>query len=523
MKRVTFENIPCIMKNCNRNEGTIATQLTNPGIIDRLDQDIQDYLHEFGFSIQREYECDNDDMPRKDKAVIFIPALPYYFHPRNEDGCNAKTSYESIATTTSDGPIGTLHLHIQNELLVPTIGPLLRTLLRLAVHIPPQRLRAILYCDFVFDPLHKFSKMSLLQRRQHMEQQEDIAARKMANAVHMLVRNSMGSALCLDLAILLPCYWRRRSNEKEPVPLSKVSVEQAMENGYQSIQLVERNNHDFFTSHHTNSSSIQLHASTRMCTVRHQPLLFRWINQICCDQSARDAETVAPTALFSSSPSLVHDRQMPLIVACVEKPGNLHRILMLCHDYLSLSATVLCNLIVVMSIDGERHGVKQLFQGAIHHFCETVLREGGAHGKDCLEDFLPTLMYEDEAAMLIQTRLNQHGESRDKKRLSSPQTPSLIGIDLHPNALTLSGSYYMSETLSPAQEALLHADAIVFGYESIGIPPNVGAILNSWVKIPSRSSINIVAAMSIIFDSIFHTLQTHEVCERENTQYAVIY
>ena len=50
---------------------------------------------------------------------------------------------------------------------------------------------------------------------------------------------------------------------------------------------------------------------------------------------------------------------------------------------------------------------------------------------------------------------------------------------------------------------LRHADAIVFGYESTGIPESISdVLLNGWIQIPSRSSINVVAAISIILDAL---------------------
>mmetsp|Transcript_4881 Transcript_4881/g.8330 ORF Transcript_4881/g.8330 Transcript_4881/m.8330 type:complete len:507 (-) Transcript_4881:744-2264(-) len=506
------------MRNDNKNndgEGGIATRMTNPGIIDRLEQDIQDYLHEFGFRIERECNDDNDvdyQTPLKDTAVIYIPTLPYSYSVNTTD-----EGTPTIITNTQSisGPVGTLHLHIQNESLLPTIGPLLRTLLRLAVHIPPQSLRAILYCDFVLDPLHKLSKMSALQQREHLEQQEEIAARKMVNAVHMLVRNSMGSALCLDVAIVLPCYWRRRKSDggadvdegRKSLPISKLAVEQAMEGNcdacYPSIHLEERVDNEIVFSSCDNGidsgsypSSIRLTVSTRMCTVRHQPLLFRWVSQIGSDHSVDATETVHSILPLQTR---LDDHKVPLIVACIEKPGNLHRILMLCYQYRPRFTSVLSNLIVVMPDDGERSGLKQLFQEAIDHFCRSILNQDGTYVQDSDEGCLSTLSYEGDAVSLIRSRL-QH--EQDGRTSSTPQEPSIIGIDLHPNALTLSGSDYACQ----AQAALVNANAIIFGYESTGIPQNIDEILNSWVQIPSRSSINLVAAMSIIFDVMMNTL-----------------
>jgi hypothetical protein len=81
---------------------------------------------------------------------------------------------------------------------------------------------------------------------------------------------------------------------------------------------------------------------------------------------------------------------------------------------------------------------------------------------------------------------------------SPPPTlsPSIVGVDLHPSALALDGDY--RDTTVPISQALhmvRNADAIIFGYESTGIP-------KGWVQILSRSSINVVAAMSIILNAL---------------------
>ena len=82
---------------------------------------------------------------------------------------------------------------------------------------------------------------------------------------------------------------------------------------------------------------------------------------------------------------------------------------------------------------------------------------------------------------------------------SSPpptRSSSIVGVDLHPSALALDGDY--RDTTVPISQALhmvRNADAIIFGYESTGIP-------KGWVQIPSRSSIDMVAAMSIILNAL---------------------
>ena len=79
----------------------------------------------------------------------------------------------------------------------------------------------------------------------------------------------------------------------------------------------------------------------------------------------------------------------------------------------------------------------------------------------------------------------------------------MVAIDLHPSALTLDGGYRDTAVpISPALHMISCADAIVFRYESTGIPKVLADSFYGWVQIPSRSSINVVAAMSIILDAL---------------------
>ena len=77
------------------------------------------------------------------------------------------------------------------------------------------------------------------------------------------------------------------------------------------------------------------------------------------------------------------------------------------------------------------------------------------------------------------------------------QDTALVGIDLHPDAATLS-----CDRSCPAADSMRSAGAVVFGYESSGLPPSLARAVGGWVQIPSRSSINVVASMSIIFDAL---------------------
>jgi len=165
----------------------VETILTHPGIIETLEQDINDYLSPFGYSIERQ-EID-------EKAIS----------SDSNNKCNNSSRSRAVLTSPSlpeDGLICTLHLHIHNESLTPTIGPLLRTYLRLSSStISPIKLLSILHCNFTLDPISKYTKMNTTQQNQVLKHQEELSAKKIIQYIHMIIRNSMGAALCIDLRV----------------------------------------------------------------------------------------------------------------------------------------------------------------------------------------------------------------------------------------------------------------------------------------------------------------------------------
>ena len=66
----------------------------------------------------------------------------------------------------------------------------------------------------------------------------------------MIIRNSMSAACCIDLVVILPCYWNRRvdsttdESSRSRESISTESVRIAMQNNpdacYPSVQLVEQ-------------------------------------------------------------------------------------------------------------------------------------------------------------------------------------------------------------------------------------------------------------------------------------------
>ena len=350
----------------------------------------------------------------------------------------------------------------------------------------------------------------------------------------------------------------------EKVPLSLESVLSAMRGNpdacYPSVQLVEQGENgvedvvDNACSSSTGSSTaIHLDVRTRMCTVRHQPLLFRWVSSLQYPTTANNGDE--SSVLWNEGLDSFNNGQrlldvhpapfdeifngMPLVVACIEKVGNLHRILMLCHDYdkihhctngngnsvqnndaQSSESSLLSNVIVILpnpNVDnraqhedgkgknGEIANDKTLreFENAFDHFHKVIIdpERGNTNQR-----YRPTFVYEEHAAETIATMIQQRPSYATQ---SPPSRPSIVGIDLHPDALTLHGDYVPSnpptptnQTIPPALQTMRNADAIVFGYESTGIPETIADKLNGWVQIPSRSSINVVAAMSIVLDAL---------------------
>jgi hypothetical protein len=515
--------------NEQNDDDFVTTHLTNPGIIDRLEKDIANYLSPFGFILKRHVsergEMEMSSCSINDGAVLVVPRLPnsysYNTHANKvaDNFCATNeanaTNSAVISSLTGAGPIRILHLTIHDASLLATVGPLLRTFLRLTPHhIHPQHLRTVIRCNFSLDALEKINKMSLDQKLDHLNRQEEVNARRMTHYVHMLMRNSMGSALCLQLVIVLPCYWRRKSALEENVvtinggnssynrtnvPITVNSVMMAMRNNpdacYPTVQLIEQCDTAGMTEDHPlngelDPTALCLNVRTRMCTVRHQPLIFRWIS------SWQNHTINQPCEVMHPEPQRV--RRLPLIVTCIEKVGNLHRILMLLYDhhenYYTKSASERMStteLVIVMPMDDKS---RRNVVDAVDFIGE---ERGSQHHEDRENCIRPILVYEAEAARIISELVIQR-----QTTCSTQALPRFVGIDLHPDAHTLVGDYATASPTSPALQTVRDADVILFGYESTGIPNNIAQLVNSWVQIPSRSSINVVAAMSIVLDAL---------------------
>jgi tRNA(Leu) C34 or U34 (ribose-2'-O)-methylase TrmL len=352
------------------------------------------------------------------------------------------------------------------------------------------------------------------------------ASRRMAHHVHMLVRNSMGSALCLDLFVILPRYRVRirdettkmdgphhdeeKKDDTKIMSLSSRSVELAMQYNpdacYPSIRMVDCHRTGMESFDKMDAATILvLEVRTRMCTVLHSPLVFKFLHSLPSWPTNLRLSSASDTSIHLSKPIVRCDdssaASSPIVVSCIEKVANLHRLLMLCHN---LDINLLSNIVVVLPnivTDGRRKDEIRLreFEDAVDNFYKVVVVNSDRRNGKC--HHRPIIVHEDTAFKIISDMMSErsHAMTTSSAIVSCSRLQSIVGIDLHPSALTLEGN----TSTSPALHKLKNADAIVFGYESTGIPDVLTKPLNDWVQIPSRSSINVVAAMSIIFDALF--------------------
>lgn len=407
-------------------------------------------------------------------------------------------------------------------------------------------LRAIVHCDFIMivdDEEDVAKSKARIQREENEDTNNEMdsgdylskskitASRRMAHHVHMLVRNSMGSALCLDLIVILPRYCVRirdettkmdgphqeeeKKDDTKIMSLSSHSVELAMQCNpdacYPSIRMVDFNRTGMESFDKMNvATTLVLEVRTRMCTVLHSPLVFKFLHSLSSWPTNLRLSSASDTAIHLSKPIVRRDDNdtkagsSPIVVSCIEKVANLHRMLMLCHN---LDINLLPNIVVVLPnivTDGRRKDKIRLreFEDAVDNFYKVVVVNSDRGNGQC--HHTPIIVHEDTAFKIISDMMSErsHTMTTSSAIVSCSRLQSIVGIDLHPSALTLEGNN-MTTTTSPALRKLRNADAIVFGYESTGIPDVLTKPLNDWVQIPSRSSINVVAAMSIIFDALF--------------------
>lgn len=181
--------------------------------------------------------------------------------------------------------------------------------------------------------------------------------------------------------------------------------------------------------------------------------------------------------LLGNLPSVVRRTEMkedhPLIVVCLEKISNLYRILMLVRDYGGISSI---GHQLVLVCDSKR--VARFASTAKEFVTKNFLRDSDTNPS---ESYFPRVISIDKAPRLL---------------ASSSNTRSIVGIDLHEDAKTL------GEPSNEAMTILSSAGAVIFGFESDGIPELLNKIIVHYVQVQSRTSINVVAAVSIFLHAM---------------------
>jgi hypothetical protein len=513
-----------------------CTHIMNPGIGERLEKDISCY-ESYGFTFHRDTTCSSNI---------------------NGDSSSEQNNnnYHGIFHSIDDPiiPSAILYIQVSTVSLIASIGPFVRTLVRLSVHpINPRSLQAIVVIGDVDEKKKKNNKSN---------NNDDDASRSIAHAIHMLIRNSMGAALFLNLHVMLPTGTSREKvlekmkqnddgcyeypsvviHEHENDLNSSIIRSNGSENNNIMINskqpfiidlgLVQESDgvppsidkplsHDCLRRFDPVRYFLSLQVTTRMCTIRLTPLIYHLSQRLLLLGKNHDETMTAPPASSSSSSSSEEEEEegtpiilskseqekhhqhqhQPMILVCMEKISNLYRVLMLVRDYGGIE-TIGRQLVVVCKLDST---VERFRLEAINFISKNFLKQkkkksSSSHAnKNEDEDesllssslsYFPRVVSIEEARDLIVKDIINSSCS------SSSSFSNVIGFDLHENAITL------SENNKDAKLILESAGAVILGYESDGIPPPINEIISQYVQIQSRTSVNVVAAFSIVLHTI---------------------
>ena len=75
---------------------------------------------------------------------------------------------------------------------------------------------------------------------------------------------------------------------------------------------------------------------------------------------------------------------------------------------------------------------------------------------------------------------------------------AIVAVDLHADALTLDEPSDDQGVDMSALSALQSAGAVILGFEKDGIPGAIDSMADCYVQVRCRSSLNLVAAMSVV-------------------------
>ena len=428
----------------------METKITNPGIADRLEKDIGGF-ERYGFSF--------------DSSTRTFRAPP---PPATSDAggtCTCQVQHQHLWVT------------IPAPALVPSVGPFLRTLVRISDGIDPQTLRVV---------------VSFCWSEEDVDDQEgDVdaaAAARIAHHVHMIVRNSMSAALFLtSLSILLPCnvsvnQVRDAMDQNDDVNYPTVSLVDRVD-GQQYVDDVDSacdaaatananegrpsppvhiDDHVSFDDNGNVSARVLI--QTRMCTVRLTPILYHLARAL-----RNECNLVTSLGNSAVSAAQMNDNSIhiPLILACVDKVANLFRIIMLARDYKSQHRLLLV-------VRDER--IRTRLEAEMQKFI------AGLDPIDDCGDRIPRIETIEDTVVLLRHECSG----------------KIVAVDLHADALTLDEPSNNQGVDMSALSAVQSAGAVIWGFEKDGIPSAIDSMAGCYVQVRCRSSLNLVAAMSVV-------------------------
>ena len=418
----------------------IETKITNPGIADRLEKDIGSF-ERYGFSF--------------DPSTRIFRAPPPPPPP-------ATDQHQHLWVT------------VPAPALVPGVGPFLRTLVRISDGIDPQTLRVV---------------VSFCWSEEDVDNQGDVgaAAARIAHHVHMIVRNSMSAALFLtSLSILLPCnvsvnQVRDAMGQNDDVNYPTVSLVERVDGQQYGDEVdsvrdaatananegrpsppVRIDDHVSFDDNGNVSARVLI--QTRMCTVRLTPILYHLARALRneCNLVTSSGNNFDPVAQIQGS-----SIPIPLILACVDKVANLFRIIMLARDYKSQHRLLLV-------VRNER--IRTRLEAEMQKFI------AGLDPTDDCGDGIPRIETIEDIVVLLRRECSG----------------AIVAVDLHADALTLDEPSDDQGVDMSALSALQSAGAVILGFEKDGIPGAIDSMADCYVQVRCRSSLNLVAAMSVV-------------------------
>ena len=432
------------------------TLITNPGIADRLEKDVGEF-HQYGFSFKR---C--SDPP--EHGILRAPVA---------SSLRAESVTDGVHKDSDDAPPAQLTVVIALPSLIASIGPFLRTLVRISDGIDPRTLRVFICFEW----------------RVHVDidnESTDVStaeARKIAHYLHMIVRNSMGAALFLtSLSILLPYditvdrireVMRQNEDVNYPTiilierPFGKDDVNSTDEITLSKAKVGRRAPPVIVKEYLQNRSNAihvcaKVFVETRMCTVRLTPVLYHLARALRGDVSMlreTDNDVIQPlhSKLF----------QLPLIFACVDKVANLLRIIMLARDYRSQH-----RLVIVVRDESIRSRMN----------AESIKFIAGLDPSDACGSGNPRVETIVDTVRLLRTEFDGN----------------VLAIDLHDDAVTLDDDNKNATGQTSALPVLRSAKAVIWGFENDGVPPSIDRLATQYIQIRCRSSLNLVSSMSVV-------------------------